>query len=473
MDDIAQVVEMEYKGVYYVFKGTTSLISYLAKAVKAISDFAYDKFHSRSGACTWSRLQDLSEGNPVVLEFPKEMLEEKMNFPGEKEPMTMFEHYCKENKLHYTVLPDFNPDDDYIPVGVLSQDMAIHEEHIKSVMNRRISEQEYKDKTYSEVLGDLNKKLSNATDSNEIEKLKVQIENVKEAMNQNAALLSESKDKLEKNNVIDFIEYLKQGEDTNFSKDPKKALEQMEEQGILKELMPNECMMPIRDESLIPESGEIYYTQASNERIYSILRTFKKDDNGVIYSDYRAVNPDNSNDVVEFSDKNMTTKEFEDKLPKLLEDAGISAKEPTLPLRDKSYYATYLQGINFSKTQDDRKENLGYSSDEAKEFVQREIENQKVRRAYDKSRERSFIVPVDKVLLDDNERLVIETEGGLLEGANISFSDDIAQVTISKDKDYNIVSGDDKEVLSGVDVINNLSPDEKAVSSSRAKAKVR
>jgi len=429
MDEISQVVEMEVKGVYYAFKGTTKVISYLAKAVEALGSFVYNKFHERSGACSWNRLQDLSEGNPVVLEFPKEMLEDLMQFPNEEEPVSMFEHYCKENKLHYTILPDFNPDDDYIPVGVLSQDMAIHEEHIKAVMNKRIASQEDKDETYEKVLKDLESNLKNTTDETKIAELEVEIENVTEAMKQNKALLSESKDKLEKNNVIDFVEYLKQGEDTNFSKNPKEALEQMEDQGILKDIMPNDCMMPIRDEALVPESGEVYYTQKSDDRILSILRTFQKDDNGVVYSNYRAVNPDDSDDVFEFSDKGMTSNEFKDKLPKLLEDAGIKSNEPTIPLSNKNYYATYLQGINFNKTQEDK--DLGYSSNEAKAFIESELDNQKLKRSYDKSRDRTFMVSMDKVMLDDDNRLIVEVENGLLSGASVTFTENEAQITVN------------------------------------------
>ena len=471
MDDISQVVEMEYKGVYYALKGTTKTISYFAKAIKAIGGFVYDKFHSRSGACSWNRLQDLSEGNPIVLEFPKEMLEEEMLFPGEDTPMTMFEHYCRENKLNYTILPDFNPDDDYIPVGVLSQDMAIHEEHIKSVMNKRISSQEEQDKTYGEVLEDLQTKLDNATNTETKEELEVQIENVKEAMAQNQALLSESKDKLEKNNVIDFVEYLKQGENTNFSKDPKKALEQMEEQGILKDMMPTECMMPIRDKELVPKSGEVYYTQESNDRIYSILRTFKKDDNGVVYSDYRAVNPDNEEDVIEFTDKGKTTEDFEKELPGFLKDAGYSVDEPTYALRSRNLYSAYLQGINFNETQDED-ESLGYSSDEAKDFVEKAVENEARARAYENSKVRSFEVSMDKVMLDENDRLVVELDDGLLKGANITFGDDVAQIEVSKDKDYSIVNGNNTNKVSGSDVLSNVNKGQR-ITPSKTKVKAR
>ncbi len=472
MDDISQVVQMEYKGTYYVLKGTTKVISYFAKAIKALGEFIHKKYQERPGACTWNRLQELSEGNPIVLEFPIEMLEEKMEFPNEDEPVTMFEHYCNQNGLHYTILPDFNPNDDYVPVGILSQDMAIHEEHIKSVMNKRIESQESKNKSYSELLSELETELVNETDNDKREKLEVQIENVKEAMKQNEDLLSESKDKMEKNNVIDFVEYLKQGEDTNFSDNPDIALEDMEEQGILKDLEPKECMMPIRDKNLVPESKEIYYTQVVDDNVYSIQRTFNEDENGIVYSDYRVVDPNNPQTPTEFTDKDMTSKEFEKSLPNLLSDAGVSADEPTVALRDRNHYMAYLGGLNFYGTQEAESKNLGFSSEEAKEFIEKEVENEKTRKAYDKSRERTFIVSMDKVMLNDENSLVVEVDDGLLQGANVTFTDDDeAQVTISKDKEYNLINGENKEKVTGNEVLSNFT--DKTDSKTKTKAKVR
>ena len=36
-DEISQVVEMEYKGVYYLFKGSKAMVALIAKAIKALT----------------------------------------------------------------------------------------------------------------------------------------------------------------------------------------------------------------------------------------------------------------------------------------------------------------------------------------------------------------------------------------------------------------------------------------------------
>ena len=38
-DEISQVVEMEYKGVYYLFKGTKAMIAAMARMVKALQEW--------------------------------------------------------------------------------------------------------------------------------------------------------------------------------------------------------------------------------------------------------------------------------------------------------------------------------------------------------------------------------------------------------------------------------------------------
>ena len=74
-DEIAQVVEMEYKGAYYLFKGTKAMIAMMARFVKALTEWKNEKYLKKPGNCTWEKLQAVSEGTPPILEFPKEMFE--------------------------------------------------------------------------------------------------------------------------------------------------------------------------------------------------------------------------------------------------------------------------------------------------------------------------------------------------------------------------------------------------------------
>ena len=74
-DEISQVVEMEYKGVYYLFKGTKAMIAAMARMVKALQEWTNEKYLKKPGNCSWEKLQEVSDGTPPILEFPKEMFD--------------------------------------------------------------------------------------------------------------------------------------------------------------------------------------------------------------------------------------------------------------------------------------------------------------------------------------------------------------------------------------------------------------
>ena len=128
-DEIAQVVEMEYKGVYYAFKGTKATIAAIVSAIKALADWQHTKYLNKSGNCDWAKMQEISKGTPPILEFPKEMFEERevgKTKDGTPIMKSDFDLYCEKYDLRYCIMPDLNPNDDYIPVAVPAQDMGIH-----------------------------------------------------------------------------------------------------------------------------------------------------------------------------------------------------------------------------------------------------------------------------------------------------------------------------------------------------------
>lgn len=445
-DEISQVVQMEYQGVYYTLTGTVKVISYFAKAIKALGNFVYKKFENRPGNCSWARLQNLSDGIPPILEFPKEMLEEKYTFPGEKEPMSCFEHYCKEHKLHYCMLPDLNPNDDYIPIGVMAQDMAIHQEQIKAIMAQRIATQEKKQVDYDDKIGKLKEELANAKDEKTKKKLEEKIEKYEKAKEQNDSELNKSKEKLDKDNILEFSEYLKQGKNTNFEKDPEATLENMESIGIVKEFTPEECMFPIRDEALVPDSKEIYYTQrVSDGSFITIQRTFEKDEDGIISSTYRIRNTNDPEHITIFSDEGMSTDAFREKLPSILKESGMQQKAKTAALVNEEHLLRYKASLeNFSRAP--KKGAKEFSSKEAKEFVESEVKEAKIKKQYQESKKENFIVPIDQVMLNDKSQMTVQVEDGLIVGVDVTFlDDDKVQVTIKDQKVYDFIGQDGKE----------------------------
>ena len=60
-DEIAQVVELEYKGVYYLFKGTHDAIAVMIRGLRALSEWSHEKYLKRPGSCTWQKIQEVSE----------------------------------------------------------------------------------------------------------------------------------------------------------------------------------------------------------------------------------------------------------------------------------------------------------------------------------------------------------------------------------------------------------------------------
>ena len=289
-DEIAQVVEMEYKGVYYLFKGTKAMIVMMARFVKALHHWGSEKYLKMQGNCTWEKMQKISNGTPPILEFPKEMFEKKVvgeDGDGAKIYKSDFELYCEKYKLRYCMLPDLNPNDDYIPVAVPSQDMGIHQEQIKAVMGKRIQTEEQTRDSYDVKIKEAYGRKEVAATPAEKEEIEKEIEMLLDAKKQNEDLLTESKEKLEKDNVLDFAEYLKQGEGSLAEFDPALAMTQENVCGIVREYTPYECMWPVRDEKLVPESKEIYYSQrGSDDQMHVIRREFLSDEHGTIYSKY-------------------------------------------------------------------------------------------------------------------------------------------------------------------------------------------
>ena len=229
-DEISQVVEMEYKGVYYLFKGTKAMIAAMARMVKALQEWHNEKYLKKPGNCTWEKLQEVSEGTPAILEFPKEMFDAPTIGKDEKGNILYgksdFDIYCEKYNLRYCIMPDLNPNDDYIPVAVPTQDMGIHQEQIKAVMGRRIKTEEEKDAEYDAKIVAVKEKILNATTDEEKAEAEAELKMLEDAKAQNEKLLSESKAKADRDNVLDFAEYLKQGEGTLAEYNPEMALKQ-------------------------------------------------------------------------------------------------------------------------------------------------------------------------------------------------------------------------------------------------------
>lgn len=457
-DEIAQVVEMEYKGAYYLFKGTKATIAMLAKAVKALMDHHHTSYLNKEGNCDWKKMQEISKGTPPILEFPKEMFEEKIiqtNRDGSVVKKSDFDLYCEKYGLRYCIMPDLNPNDDYIPVAVPTQDVGIHKEQIKAVMERRIITEEDKDKALDEKIVAAKERIANATTEEEKKEAEEELTMLLDAKAQNQDLLKESKEKAEHDNEIDFAEYLKQGEGTLFETDPEKALHQDEVCGIVREYTPYDCMWPVRDEDHIPESGELFYSQTtSDEKIHMIKREFKRDEHENIYSEYRVRMP-GSSEVKVYSDYGMSKDQWKKQIPQMLKEAGLENEVKTAVVQSEDRFKKYQEYVeanfkNAPSESEEQKEEKPYSSEESKKFVKEHNKELKDKKDYEESLYSTVAVPVAKLMPDGEEVMCMELSEGLVKGVMIQDMDEkTAKVFIKDDATYSVVKpdGTTKEML--------------------------
>lgn len=288
-----------------------------------------------------------------------------------------------------------------------------------------------------------------------------------EAKEQNEYLLSESKDKFEKDNVLDFAEYLRQGEGSLTEFDPALAMTQENMCGIVREYTPYECMWPVRDEKLVPESKEIYYSQrTSDDKIHVIRREFLSDDHGQIYSQYYVKRP-GSNVEKMFSDYGLSKEGWQEQIPGMLKEAGLVNEEMTAVVQSKERFLKYKEFVeeNFKDAQAAKKnvEEKDYSSEEAKSFVKEHNVETLQRQSYEESLFTTVTVPVSKLMQDGDEVMCLELSEGLLRGVMVDSMDDKnANVFIKGDHQYSVVRPDGSKVdMSGKDIINSSITDAK------------
>lgn len=463
-DEIAQVVEMEYKGVYYLFKGTKAVIAAMARFVKALQEWHNEKYLKKPGNCTWDKLLKVSEGTPPILEFPKEMFDAPV-IGKDKEGNAIFgksefDLYCEKYNLRYCIMPDMNPYDDYIPVAVPTQDMGIHQEQIKAVMSRRIKAEEENNAAYDEKIIAVKEKILNATTEEEKAETEAELMMLEDAKAQNEKLLNESKAKADRDNVLDFTEYLKQGEGTLAEFNPEMALKQENACGIVKEYEPYDCMWPVRDAGLVPESKEIYYSQRTkDDKIHYIRRKFVEDEQGRIFSEYYVRIPGTSSEKV-YSDFGLSQVEWEKQLPHLLKEAGLENEQPTAVVQSKERFMKYQEFIeenfkNARKEASGKEKDKTYSSDEAKEFVEKHNENEEIKMAYEDSQFTVIKVDSEKLMYDESDVLCLQTEDGLLRGVMVESMDEkYAEIFIKSDNSYTLLQPDgNKQQITGAGII--------------------
>lgn len=476
-DEIAQVVDLEYKGVYYLLKGTKAMIATMVRGIKSLHEWNHKKWLNKPGSSSWQKIQEASEGMAPILEFPKEMFEPTIDLSKDpdvkgKGMVSPFEYYCQKNGLRYCIMPDLNPNDDYIPVAVLAQDFGIHDEQIKSYMRKRVETEEATEKSYEEKIKEAKERLENAESEEEKEEISKEIEALEQGKNQNGELLAESKEKMDKNNVLDFADYLKQAKGTEFLDNSELAMLQAQTCGMVREFMPEDCMYPIRDAGLVPESKELYYSQKTgDDELLTVKRSFETDEKGLIYSVYEVSDPVTGAKFEPVSDRGLTMEAWNKKLPEILKDAGMMKDEPMTVMRSEENLHDYILGLdtNFTKAREDGQEISG----EAQIVIDKVRKDTEQASAYARSFYSTVTVPSETVMPNENRILSLELDDGLVEGVSlVGINSDSAKISIRSDEKYSYTGADGKEkTLTGDEILKALEGKAKGESTVRSNTK--
>ena len=300
-------------------------------------------------------------------------------------------------------------------------------------------------------------KVEDAETPEKKEEIMKELEALEQGRNQNSELLAESKGKMEKNNVLDFADYLKQAKDTEFLDNPDLAMLQAQTCGVVREFMPEDCMYPIRDKGLVPESNELYYSQKTgDDTLLTVKRSFETDEKGLVYSVYEVSDPVTGAKLEPISDRGVTMALWNEKLTGILRDAGMMRDEPMTVMRSEDNLHDYILGLdtNFTKAREDGQ---GISG-EAQIVIDQAKKDTEQASVYARSFYSTVTVPAESVMPSEKRILSLEIDDGLVEGISlVGMDSENAKVSIRSDEKYSYIGSDGKEkILTGDEILKAL-----------------
>lgn len=343
-DEIAQVCELEIRGITLVVKGTVEAAQMVLRMMRALINYSEkisekykEKVLQDPGRKEIHEIMKLSEGGPAsVLEIRSTMLEEVIQIASKK-------------GMHFAMLTDFNPNDGKTPIFVPAQETAIWGAILKTVAERTIVEDEKVVAGYRTQIAEEKEKLLHAKPE-EREHIETRIENFTQAQEEAQRWVDYDESIINADDVtMSFQEYLKQAKGTDFETNPEKAMAEMEKGvEIGKKFTAKECLQPIRDKGFIPDTKIMFYVPDMGA---TITRSFKVDaDTGLVYSDYALKTKDG--EIHRFSDHNMTREKWNtNTLPQLLDKAQLLEESECRAFDSKEKLEAYLTYHNNVKPQ--------------------------------------------------------------------------------------------------------------------------
>lgn len=344
-DEIAQVCTLEIEGVKFVFNASVQAASWVMQALTALYGLHSQASEKRSEKC-------------------EKRAEEKLEAPGEMKRSDLLKLSAKQgglpqilkisdetynrvielfvkNGIRWAPMVDFDPFDKKKPVEVCPQDLPLATVIINDMTKKKTIEDESVCGKYGQQIAEIKEKLLGAG-PDERKELETVLEDYMRARNEKMHIIDSQKESLEKGPAISFNEYLEQSKGTAFEADPIQAMKDLDEKGI--EIAPayaaKECLQPVRDPELMPESEMQFILPESG---IAITRDFEVDkDTGLVFSNYSFKT--DSGEMYEYSDHNTTAKAWNDSiLPALMDKAKITENMQCRVFAQQEYFEAYLK----------------------------------------------------------------------------------------------------------------------------------
>lgn len=420
-DEIAQVCELEIKGVTILVNATLKSAQMIARMLRALMNYgttAYEKNQEKklnaAGKKDIDEIMLLSKDGPAqVLEIRESMLDEVIRIATEK-------------GLHYAPGIDFIPSDGKFPIFIPAHEVAVWGAIFKAVVQTAIVEDEKVVDGYGKQIAEEKEKLLNAVPE-EKEQIETRIENLTQAKKEAAEWVAYDQgviDSSSKDVVISLTEYLKQSKGTEFESNPEKAMAELEKGvEIGPKISAKECFQPIRDKSYMPKSEVIFYVP---EMGAAVTRMFKLDEEtGLVYSDYALKTK--GGEIHRFSDHNMTSAKWNESiLPQMLDKAEILEQTECRMFDSQEKLGAYLKYHNNVKPQAEKNIERAiengeqvFSSAESKSEIEAAISETKKGLASAQTVNNSVVISVDPSLIYRQDGKIAL---GLKNGETLMFS---------------------------------------------------
>lgn len=357
-DEIAQVIQIEMQGMTMAIKGTVQMAEWFMMAMKALMEHRgerkerkLDKRLEQPGEKSFKQILDLSvkQGGVVqYLEVPEELMEK-------------FSVLMQREGLRYHFAVDFNDIDKKRPIFFPPHDLLVAKRLLDSLLTEDVQEINKEVDDIEQDISEWMEKWQYA-DANEKKEIQLRIENLQQAKEEKKDAVKEEEDIIRKK-AGSLQEYLQQAKNTEFEKDPDKALSELESGVIIgKKVGLKTLLQPMRDKRLMPESQSSYYLTETGIIIFRVFEIDSK--TGLLYSNYNIKT--NSGEKYEFSDRDITKAEWNEKiLPQILEKAGAIEGTSCRVFNSEERLNAYLKHHNQVKPKSE--ENIEKLREEGKE----------------------------------------------------------------------------------------------------------